>query len=114
MSSPWAAVLPLVSYAFAVAPHFGQLWAVVSRPESARAAGVPRAALRRHAIWGQLVAFDLFLGRWMYLEGRARGIHPLVVSPILLLTIFLSPVGLITFLAVHSGLAPRRTASLAT
>jgi hypothetical protein len=38
----------------------------------------------------------------MYFQAREHGIHPLITSPILLLTIFLSPVGLIAFLAVRT------------
>ena len=101
MASPWVALLPLAVYAWFAWPHFGELWAVVSQPdlESLRAyLGQPYGAA---LIWAQLIAFDLFLGRWMYFEGRARGIPALVVSPILLLTIFLSPVGLVAFLAVR-------------
>lgn len=49
----------------------------------------------------------------MFFEARARGTHPLIVSPILLLTVLLSPIGLVVFLAVRSVTAPKRTASLA-
>jgi hypothetical protein len=49
-----------------------------------------------------LVAFDLFIGRWMYFEARECGIHPLVGSPILLLTIFLSPFGLVVFMVART------------
>jgi hypothetical protein len=55
------------------------------------------------AIWAHLVAFDLFIGRWMYIEARGRGIHPLIASPILLLTIFLSPFGLVAFLVARTA-----------
>jgi hypothetical protein len=113
MASPWVALLPLLVYAVVAAPHFGELWTVVSRPDLAALRtflGQPYGAA---TIWAQLVAFDLFLGRWMYFQARARRIHPLAVSPILLLTIFLSPAGLVTFLAVRSAGAPRRAASLA-
>jgi hypothetical protein len=55
------------------------------------------------AIWAHLVAFDLLIGRWMYFEAREHGIHPLIVGPILLLTIFLSPFGLVVFLVVRSA-----------
>ncbi|MFD0818199.1 hypothetical protein ACFQ0D_07675 [Micromonospora zhanjiangensis] len=42
------------------------------------------------------------------MDGRERGIHPLIVSPILLLTIFLSPFDLLGYLAVRSVPTPRR------
>ncbi|HET6502321.1 MAG TPA: ABA4-like family protein [Amycolatopsis sp.] len=110
LTSPWVPLLPLVVYFATALPHFGQLWQVVSRPDL----GALEAFLGRPygatAIWAQLVAFDLFLGRWMYFEARARGIRSRVVSPILLLTIFLSPFGLLAFLAVRSAHPAERKA----
>jgi hypothetical protein len=38
----------------------------------------------------------------MYFEAREHRIHPLVTGPILVLTIFLSPFGLVAFLLVRS------------
>jgi hypothetical protein len=102
MSSPWRALLPLIVYFALTFPHFGELWTVVSRPDLPALQaflGQPSGAA---AIWAHLVAFDLFIGRWMYFEARERDIHPLIVSPILLLTIFLSPVGLVVFLMARS------------
>ncbi|HKS47950.1 MAG TPA: ABA4-like family protein [Amycolatopsis sp.] len=107
MSSPWVPLLPLAVY-FAVAlPHFGELWRVVSRPDLPALQAFLGQPYGATAIWAHLVAFDLFLGRWMYFEGRERGIGAPVVSPILLLTIFLSPIGLVAFLAVRSARSRR-------
>jgi hypothetical protein len=52
-------------------------------------------------VWAHLIAFDLFIGAWMYRDSRERSIHPLVMAPILVLTILLSPFGLTTYLAVR-------------
>jgi hypothetical protein len=102
LASPWVTVLPLAVYLLLAGPHLGELWAAVSRPDL----GVLRAYLARDhgaaLIWAQLIAFDLFLGRWMFFEARRLGVTSWLVSPILLLTIFLSPVGLLLFLAVRS------------
>jgi Domain of unknown function (DUF4281) len=104
-ASPWVTLLPLGVYLAVALPHFGELWTVVSRPDLGALQAFLGQPYGASAIWAHLVAFDLFLGRWMYFEGRKRGIHPLIVSPILLLTIFLSPVGLIIFLAVRSAMS---------
>jgi len=101
LASPWVTLLPLAVYLWFAWAHFGELWPVVSRPDldalRAFLAQPHGAAL----IWAQLIAFDLFLGRWMYFEARSRGLPTVLVSAILLLTIFLSPIGLITFLALR-------------
>ena len=38
----------------------------------------------------------------MYLDARERGIHPLLMAPVLVLTILLAPLGLLAYLAVRS------------
>jgi hypothetical protein len=48
-----------------------------------------------------MIAFDLFVGRWAYLDSRERGIPALVMAPVLLLTILLGPVGLLVYLLVR-------------
>jgi hypothetical protein len=39
----------------------------------------------------------------MFLEARSLGLHPLVTGPLLVLTILLSPIGLLLFLAVRAA-----------
>lgn len=114
MSSPWVTVLPLAVYLIVALPHFGELWAVVSRPDLAELQAFLATPYGAAAIWAHLIAFDMFIGRWMYLQGRDLGIHPLIVSPILLLTIFLSPFGLLVFLVVRSVATARARTAAAT
>jgi hypothetical protein len=66
--------------------------------------------------WAHFIAFDLFVGRWMYLDARERGIHPLVMAPVLVLTILLAPLGLLVHLGLRalSGVRPVATAAAAT
>jgi hypothetical protein len=102
VASPWVTLIPLVVYFALAIPRFGELWTVVSTPNLAALQAFLGQPYGAATIWAHLIAFDLFIGRWMYLEARARGIHPLIVSPILFLTIFLSPLGLVAFLVVRS------------
>lgn len=101
VASPWVTTLPLISYFWFVVPHFGELWTVVSRPDLGALQAFLAQPYGAAAIWAHVVAFDLLIGRWMYLQGRERGIHPVIVSLILLLTIFLSPIGPLVYLAVR-------------
>jgi hypothetical protein len=38
----------------------------------------------------------------MYLDSRERGLHPLLMAPILILTILLSPIGALLYLGVRT------------
>lgn len=49
--------------------------------------------------WLHFLAFDLFVGRFIYLEGLARGVW---AAPFLLLTFFGGPVGLLAWIAWNS------------
>ncbi|NEE07878.1 DUF4281 domain-containing protein, partial [Streptomyces sp. SID7499] len=50
----------------------------------------------------------LLLGQWMYLQSRKLGLSPLLMGPLLVLTILLSPFGLLIFLAVRAVRQRRR------
>ncbi|HVH23050.1 MAG TPA: abscisic acid-deficient protein Aba4 family protein [Pseudonocardia sp.] len=56
--------------------------------------------------WAHFIAFDLFVGRWMYLDARERGVHPLVMTPVLLLAILLAPLGLLAYFGVRAVQRP--------
>ncbi|MFE0590636.1 ABA4-like family protein [Micromonospora echinospora] len=101
VGSPLVVVPPLVGYLVLAVVEFDRLWPVVSRPSLTGLSeflGTPAGAA---TLWAHVIAFDLFVGRWIYLDGRERGIHPLVTGPVLALTILLSPVGLLTHLALR-------------
>lgn len=102
MTSPWIAVLPLVVYAVLMIPNLGELWAVMSRPDlrTLRAfLGTPEGAA---GLWAHLVGYDLLIGRWMYADSRERGVPHMALAPILVVTILLSPFGLLAYLVARS------------
>ena len=49
------------------------------------------------AAWAHFLAFDLFVGRWIYLDSRSRGTSDWVTGPILFLTLLPGPLGLIVY-----------------
>jgi hypothetical protein len=48
-----------------------------------------------------MIAFDLFVGRWCWLDSRERAVPALLMAPILVLTIMFGPLGLLVYLAVR-------------
>ncbi len=58
--------------------------------------------------WIHFVAFDLFVGRWIYLDSRERGTSVWIVSPLLLLTLLFGPLGLLGYLLVRLVTKPVR------
>ncbi|MEU8240491.1 ABA4-like family protein [Actinoplanes missouriensis] len=104
VSSPLI-VLPVVAiYALLVIPAFGEVLPAVANPTLdgvTALLGTPSGAA---AGWAHMIAFDLFVGRWSYLDSRERGISPLVMAPVLVLTILLGPLGLAAYLAIRKPL----------
>ena len=50
--------------------------------------------------WIHFLAFDLFVGSWIAADGSARGVGPLALFPVLLLTLLFGPLGFLAYLAV--------------
>ncbi|WP_406426056.1 ABA4-like family protein [Streptomyces sp. NBC_01589] len=106
-ASPLTVLPVLVIYVVMAAPVFPELWAAVRSPDIDTFRDLTVLANGAGAIWAQVIAWDLLLGQWMFLEGRRLGIPALVMSPLLVLTILLSPFGLLVFLVVRAARRPR-------
>ncbi len=52
--------------------------------------------------WAHFLAFDLFVGRWVYLDSRERGLSAWGVSPILFFVFMAGPLGLLLYLAARA------------
>jgi len=95
--------LPVLAvWAVAAAPVFGPLWSLVLSPSLTGLQDFAAEPAAITALWAQIIAWDLFIGRWMYLDSRALRIHPLVMGPVLVLTVLLSPLGLPLYLILRS------------
>jgi hypothetical protein len=92
---------PVVIYVVLMIPVLPELLPLVTRPELAKLAEFMSTDTGAALVWAHMIAWDLFVGRWMYLEGRRLDVHPLVMAPVLVITILLAPVGLPLFLIVR-------------
>jgi hypothetical protein len=96
-------VLPVVLiYALLVVPAFGEVLPAVASPTLGGVRELLGTADGAAAGWAHFIAFDLFVGRWSWLDSRERGIPALVMAPVLLLTILLGPLGLAAYLLVRT------------
>jgi hypothetical protein len=102
-------VLPAVAVTLVLlVPRLGAVWPVVSRPSLEGLESLTSDPGALAALWAQIIAWDLFLGRWIYLDSRERNVHPLLMAPLLVLTILLSPIALPIYLLVRLARWPRR------
>ncbi|MFC9476257.1 ABA4-like family protein [Nocardia sp. NPDC055002] len=101
ISSPWIVLVPLAVWAIVAVPVLGAMWSLVTSPslDAITEATADPAVLT--ALWAQIIAWDLFLGRWIYLDSRERDVHPLLMGPLLVGTILLSPIAFPIYLLVR-------------
>jgi hypothetical protein len=102
MRSPWVSAAPALLYVALVLPRLVMIWPAIARPTLTGIAtllGSPEGAM---IAWVHFLAFDLFIGRWIYLDSQERRLSALITSPILFFTLMLGPLGFFTYLVVRS------------
>ncbi len=92
---------PVAIYIVLMIPVLPELIPLVTSPELGPLAEFMATETGAALVWAHMIAWDLFVGRWMYLEGRRLNVSPFVMAPVLVITILLAPVGLPLFLIVR-------------
>jgi hypothetical protein len=111
MRSPLIAAPPAVLYAVLVVPQLGALLRQLSSPTPKQIAallGTPEGATIG---WAHFLAFDLFVGRWAYLDSRERQISPWLMAPVLFLIFLFGPLGFVIYLGVRALRGSRSTST---
>jgi len=110
IGSPLIAVPVLAVYVLALLPQIGQYWAAMTGPSLPLLTDLFGAPAGATAIWAHLIGYDLLVGAWMYRDARERGVPALVMAPVLVLTVLLSPLGLLSYLLLRTVLPVRTPA----
>jgi Domain of unknown function (DUF4281) len=103
LKSPVVIIAPVIPYLILVLPQIGTLLPKVVSPQLAEISallGTPEGAT---IAWMHFLAFDLFVGRWAYLDSRERGISAWLMAPILFFILMLGPLGFLLYLVVRLG-----------
>src|SRR5438046_2794648 len=102
MRAPVGPALPALVYLAMVAPKVAVLLPALMQPKLAEISallGTPEGATIG---WLHFLALDLFVGRWIYLDSRKRGLSAWLISPLLFLTLMFGPIGLLAYLAIQA------------
>jgi hypothetical protein len=102
MRSPWIVLPPAILYAVLVLPRFGEIMGAVQRPELASIAALLGSEAGATIAWAHFLAFDLFVGRWVYLDSREQGVSAWLMAPILYLCLMLGPIGLLVYAGLRA------------
>jgi hypothetical protein len=111
--SPLVSGAPAALYAALVLPRLAAIWPAVSRPTLNGIAALLGSPAGATIAWVHFLAFDLFVGRWIYLDSQERRVSAWLLAPVLFLTLMLGPAGLLFYLVIRSVVAvsPVRTKS---
>ncbi len=110
LRSPFVSAAPALLYAALVLPRLGTIWPAIARPTIGGVATLLGAPEGATIAWVHFLAFDLFVGRWIYLDSQERRLSPLLMAPVLFLTLMLGPFGFLIYLVLRA-LAISREAS---
>ena len=103
IGSAWIAAPVALIYLILIAPQVGGLLLELSNPT---AAGVAQALSTPEGAtlgWAHFLAFDLLVGRWIYLENQEKtNLSAWLMAPILFFTFMLGPIGFLLYLLARS------------
>lgn len=102
MRSPLVILAPALLYAALVLPTVWEILSAVSNPSLTGIMALLGTPAGATIAWVHFLAFDLFVGRWAYLDSRERGVSGWVMAPVLFLTLMLGPAGFALYLLVRA------------
>jgi hypothetical protein len=104
IASPWIVAPPALIYLVTLLPVATMVLPEVINPVQARIASLLGTPTGVTLAWAHFVAFDLFVGRWIYCDSRSRVYSAWWVSPLLVLTLLVGPVALLAYLVARTAI----------
>jgi len=102
LQSPWVLVPPAAMYASLVLPRTRAILPAVTQPQLSEIAALLGTEDGAAIGWVHFLTFDLFVGRWAYLDSRERNMSAWLMAPVLVLILLLGPLGLLVYLGVRT------------
>jgi hypothetical protein len=114
LSSLWVLVPALLLYSALVLPALAQISSLYSGMNLAAISEGLGTLQGATTTWAHLVAFDLFAGRWAYLDSRRREITAWLASPALFFILMLGPFGLLLYLLLRAAYSKNQATGTVT
>ena len=102
MQSPWVILGPVFLYLILVFPVIGDFFFAVNPPSLESVNTLLASEVGTVGFWQHLLAFDLFMGRWVYLDSRENNISAWLIVPVLFLVLMLPPLGFLSYFIVRT------------
>ena len=102
MQSPWVIAPAALLYAVLVLPNIATVFPAVLSPNLEGIRNLLSSESGAMIAWVHFLAFDLFVGRWAYLESRALNLNVFAMAIVLFFTLMLGPVGALLYLGLRT------------
>ncbi len=109
IASPLIILAPALLYAVLVLPQLLELLPVLANPDLQKLGALLTTPQGATIAWVHFLAFDLFVGRWAYLDNFERRLHPVLMGLVLLTVLMFGPFGFVLYLLI--GLLARGSAA---
>lgn len=103
LGSPLVILPPAMMYALLIVPNIPSALPALANPTLPGIMALLGSASGATVGWIHFLAFDLFVGRWAYLDSLERNIHPLAMAPILFLILMFGPLGFVLYLGARTA-----------
>jgi hypothetical protein len=102
VGSPFVILPAAILYIVLVFPNITSSFPTLANPKLETIQTLLGSSAGATITWVHFLAFDLFVGRWAYLDSLERNIHPLLIAPILFLILMFGPLGFALYLGARS------------
>ncbi len=102
IDSPYIILPAALAYVVLIIPSLGDGLALLASPSLESIAGFLGSDAGATVGWIHFLAFDLFVGRWAFLDAQKRNICHLVLVPVLFFILMLGPLGFTLYLLVRA------------
>lgn len=102
MTSPLVILPAALLYAVLVAPNVLSVLPALANPNLAGITALLGSQSGATIAWVHFLAFDLFVGRWVYLDSLERAISPFLMAVVLLVVLMFGPLGFAVYLGVRA------------
>ena len=110
INSPLVAVPAATLYVVLILPQVSSILTGLMNPSLSGVMTLLATPAGATAAWVHFLAFDLFVGRWVYLDSQQKNISPWIMAPNLFLVLMIGPAGYLAYLGLR-GLWQQRTSS---
>jgi hypothetical protein len=108
MRSFWPVVLVALVYVGLLLSQIGAMLGSLANPTLAVIAETLGQPAGTTIAWAHFLAFDLFVGRWAYLDSREKEMTAWIASPLLFFILMAGPLGFLLYLFGRMAVLRRR------